>query len=331
MKKIHSFLFASLLAVSANAQLTTSSNYDLNNDGKVNNDDAKEIVSKYVGNKTDNTQVVDYATLLSTLKSIDGMLDKISEVEQRLNLLEPKVGTAPEVGSHNGHEYVNLGTGVLWATTNVGAESPTDFGDYFAWGATEPQSVYDWVHCPYQTQDVTDEKKSRFTKYLGLNATSYKDSSAADKDAIKITLDPEDDAAHVKWGGNWRMPTKEDFQRLKDECFWKWVPSYKGKNVVGYMIFKTKLDEDKGKVMYKDRHLSNGALYTESDLHIFFPCAGYHTDQTTAFIGQFGEYWSSSVELGSPNYGVQVNFRTDGAYIYSYARKEGCPVRPICQ
>lgn len=95
---------------------------------------------------------------------------------------------APGQGLLDGHEYVDLGLGVLWATCNVGASSPDDPGQYFAWGETEPKEAY------------TEEN------YLGNG---------------KTRIDLEDDPAQVHWGGPWRMPTWSELNDLIHECDWK--------------------------------------------------------------------------------------------------------------
>ena len=99
-------------------------------------------------------------------------------------------------------EYVDLGLSVKWATFNVGATSPEDYGDYFAWGETKPKETYSWA--TYKWCDGTD---ANITKY-----------NTADG---KTILEPADDAAQVHWGGKWRMPTKEECQELLDKCTWK--------------------------------------------------------------------------------------------------------------
>ena len=86
--------------------------------------------------------------------------------------------------SANGHEYVDLGLSVKWATMNVGATSPEDYGDYFAWGETEPKEEYNWE--------------------------TYKWGNGSF----------EDDAAHANWGGAWRMPTIDEIDELLSKCSW---------------------------------------------------------------------------------------------------------------
>ena len=100
----------------------------------------------------------------------------------------------------NGHEYVDLGLSVLWATCNVGAEKPEDYGDYYAWGETETKYSYDEAVCETMGKDIDD-----------ISGTCL-------------------DVAHVKWGspylkwgGGWRMPTEEEFEELYNNCNRDWI------------------------------------------------------------------------------------------------------------
>ena len=101
--------------------------------------------------------------------------------------------------NYNGHEYVDLGlpSGLKWATCNVGASSPEVYGGYYAWGETEEKSSYSW-----STYKWCNGSYDTMTKYC--TSSSY---GTVDN---KTTLDPQDDVAHVKWGGRWRMPTLEE-------------------------------------------------------------------------------------------------------------------------
>ena len=92
-----------------------------------------------------------------------------------------------------GHEYVDLGLSVKWATCNVGASSPEDFGDYYAWGETETKSSYDEDNCETYRKDIGD-----------ITGTDR-------------------DVAHVNWGGAWRMPTMDEIQELMDNCDLEWT------------------------------------------------------------------------------------------------------------
>ena len=111
-------------------------------------------------------------------------------------------------GYINGHEWVDLGLSVKWATCNVGASSPSSYGNYYAWGETSTKSTY--------TED---------------NSTTY------GKTFADISGDARYDAARANWGGSWRMPTKAECQELKDNCTWTWTTQ---SGVNGYRVTSKK-------------------------------------------------------------------------------------------
>lgn len=225
-------------------------------------------------------------------------------------------------------EAVDLGlpSGTKWANMNVGATSPEEYGAYFDWAGTKEQDVYDWVHCPYQTQNTTKDTETKYLKYLNSTTSKYKDPSATDADALKTVLDPEDDAAHVNWKGSWRMPTKEEQDELRVNCYWQWVTTYNGKEVKGYIVYKAKQDTDKGKV----NNSEISANYSVSDIHVFLPAAGYRTYGALYDVGSYGYYWSSS--LSSSNLSRVYKLYFDSYFVnwnHNY-RYFGDTVRPVC-
>lgn len=117
------------------------------------------------------------------------------------------------------YEYVDLGlpSGTLWATRNVGADTPEDYGYYFAWGEVEPKSSYDLSTYKYFN--------NHFTKYCFDGEEEYVDK--------KDELDLEDDAAYRNWGEGWRMPSYDQLNELKTICAWTWDSTKKGYTVVG--------------------------------------------------------------------------------------------------
>ena len=127
------------------------------------------------------------------------------------------------IPTHNGYEYVDLGlpSGLKWATYNLGATSPEEYGLYFAWGETTG----------YTTEQVTLGVKT-FTK------DEYNRGPAA---SISADLTLEQDAAHVNMGGNWRMPTKDECQELLDNCDDSWTDKYNGTEVDGW-VFTSKVN-----------------------------------------------------------------------------------------
>ena len=114
----------------------------------------------------------------------------------------------------DGHEYVDLGLSVKWATCNVGASKPEEYGDYFAWGETSTKETYDDDNCPTSGRS-----------YSSLQSQGYIDSEG--------NLTAQYDAATANWGGNWRMPTEAEMQELIDKCNWKWK---KQNGVKGYKV-----------------------------------------------------------------------------------------------
>lgn len=113
---------------------------------------------------------------------------------------------------YNGHEYVDLGLSVKWATCNVGANEPEERGYYFAWGETSPHAndSYSWSNynwCRGSSKNIT--------KYCTQSSYGTVDN--------KVILESSDDAAHVNWGGNWRIPTSEELNELRTNCKFTWT------------------------------------------------------------------------------------------------------------
>lgn len=122
----------------------------------------------------------------------------------------------------NGHECIDLGLSVKWASCNVGATKPEEYGGYYAFGETEEKAKYDWW--TYKWCRTGDKK----------NLSKYTPGDH-DGDNKKI-LDPSDDVATVKWGSSWRMPTGKEIDELLNKCAWKWT-TYNGVN--GYLVTGT--------------------------------------------------------------------------------------------
>ncbi len=195
--------------------------------------------------------------------------------------------------STNGHEYVDLGLSVMWATCNVGADSPEDYGDYFAWGETEPKDDY---RCStYKWRDVYEN----YTKYCTDNDHGNVDN--------KTVLESTDDAAIVNWGGVWRMPTVAEMKELTMQCTWTWT---------------TQNGVNGCKVTSK----SNGNS-------IFLPAAGcYYYEYGLTDAGLSGVYWSSSLDTYNSDQAIGMYFIGSGEG-YSgggLSRCYGLSVRPVC-
>ncbi len=191
-------------------------------------------------------------------------------------------------GVENGHAWVDLGlpSGLKWATMNVGATSPEGYGNYYAWGETEPQSSNRYIWDSYKWCNGT---YTSMTKYC-VN-TSY---GTIDNNT---TLDSDDDAASVNWGGKWRMPTHAEQTELATNCYWVWTSSYNDSGKAGYIIYKAKSSSDMGQVVTSGNTPSSS--YSLSDSHIFLPAAGGRNEGSLDNAGSYGCYWSSSLNEGS--------------------------------
>ena len=193
-------------------------------------------------------------------------------------------------------EAIDLGLSVKWATCNVGANSPEEYGDSFAWGETEPKEVYDW-----STYKWCNGSISTLTKYNTVSSRGTVDN--------KTTLELSDDVARANWGGSWRMPTDAELTELREQCTWTWTSQ---NGVYGYKV------------------TSNKSGYTNKS--IFLPAAGYRNDRSLNDAGSYGYYWSSSLRTEYPYGAWYVKFSSD-YYVYrhsNYLRYYGQSVRPVC-
>ncbi|MCQ2288998.1 MAG: hypothetical protein MJZ74_07850 [Muribaculaceae bacterium] len=198
-----------------------------------------------------------------------------------------------------GREYVDLGLpgGVLWATCNVGASSPWEYGLYFAWGETVDDAkgeshTFDWAHYKW-----CNGKYDNQTKYCTSPSYGRVDG--------KTVLDPADDAATANWGAGWRMPTSEEQDDLRNSsyCTWTWTTR---NGVSGYEV-KSK---------------SNGNS-------LFLPAAGYRYDTSLYGEGSYGGYWSCSLYTFYSNYACSLYFISSDIDWNYYGRSYGQSVRAV--
>lgn len=200
---------------------------------------------------------------------------------------------------------VDMGTSVKWAACNLGASKPEEYGSYYQWAGLQDvtnKSIYlDWSNCPYHTGS---NEYTGWTKYIPSDKSSYWSGSGNPDN--KTVLDLEDDVAHVKLGGNWRMPTNEEFRELVNNCLWEWI-TYHGIN---------------GRMVY--------GFGTGNK--IFLPAAGYRGYDYLRDVGSNGYYWSSSLDTGYPYLAYVLYF--DSGYVgtgigdYRYL---GRSVRPVSE
>ena len=185
--------------------------------------------------------------------------------------------------------YVDLGltSGTLWATMNVGAKKPEQYGNHYAWGETEPKEYY--ALSSYKWYDTTSQE---YKKYYYSYATQTID---------RVNLDPEDDAAYVHqdWGKEWRMPTQAQLDELIRECDWEWK-ALNGVN--GYIVSSKK---------------------SGNDNRIFIPAAGYWEGSGVSGTTTGCYFWTRTVASHDTRsaysfwgtYAVSVQYRHLGASV----------------
>lgn len=212
----------------------------------------------------------------------------------------------------NNHPHaIDLGlpSGIKWACCNVGAKSPKEYGNYYAWSETEPKEEYNWKNYKYciawdGSSAWNWDKYSDhfyFTKYVTNDYYGEIDN--------KVTLDLEDDAAHVVQGKPWRMPTSEEMQELVDKCQWKWTTS-NGMN--GYLITG-----------------ANGNS-------IFLPAAGsYNFGSELSNQYSEGFYYTSSLYKPHCKGALYLYFNTEERSVTIFDsyfdRRDGRTIRGICK
>lgn len=321
---------AAMSAMAMAQSVTTHSVYDVNQNGEINVADVVSVAQATL-QEVNPEQTQQYVTGEDLSILLNNVLQELSDIKKRLNYVMKESGMSnpfePDENGiiTNGHKYVDLGVvvdgkPVYWATTNIGADYPADYGLYFAWGETvgygsSPQGVYDGIWCVQildgrkfdwasYSSDLCDGAYDKMKKYC--TDSSY---GTVDNNTV---LDPEDDAAYVNWQGTWRMPTTEELDALCNQCSWTWttMANSAGENVNGYKV----------------------SSKTDSSKFIFLPAAGYRGHGGLYLGGSSGYYWSNSL-YPSINYGGAYNF-----YLSSTERRtgpdnrcSGLSIRPVCQ
>ena len=202
------------------------------------------------------------------------------------------------------HDMVQLWEGgPYWATTNIGAENPEDYGYYFWWGDTVgyTNTGSGWI-------SVKDGTSISFTS-SGTASSTYGKSNSALQSAGYIdstgNLVPAHDAAHVHWGGDWRMPTDAEMSALISNCTTKWITT---NGVSGRLVT--------GKGAYEDRS-------------IFLPAAGDGGGSSLGYTGSYGYYWSSTPYSGYSGRAWYLYFHSGDFYGNNNYRYSGQSVRPV--
>ena len=265
-------------------------------DNRVDPATAKAI--KLADIKTITTIKGEAAIELYGAEARNGVVDIKTKMGVTKDSKQPLLSTKEK----SAHEYVDLGLSVKWATCNIGAEKPEEFGNYYSWAEVEPKTSYTLTNYKfYMSGNSNNDVK--FSKY------SFDESNKKSfyNHYDQTNLFNDDDVACVKWGGNWRMPTKEEMDELRNNCSWTWIIL---NGVTGYKVTSMKSG-------YKDRY-------------IFLPAAGYRDITNDNNVGSAGYYWSCSLRSGI--YNCACNLYLSPGYwendiTYRY---RGLTVRPVC-
>lgn len=190
-------------------------------------------------------------------------------------------------------EAVDLGlpSGLKWATCNVGASKPDEYGGYYAWGETDEKDEYSWSTYKWCNGSYDSQTKYCTNSYHG----------TVDN---KTVLDPEDDVAHVKWGGTWRMPTLDEQKELLNNCTWAWTTQ---SGVNGYKVTGP-----------------NGNS-------IFLPAAGYRYGTGAYGRGGYSYYWSSSLNSDYCDNAYYLCFNSGYHGWLYFSRDVGISVHPVSE
>ena len=221
-------------------------------------------------------------------------------IDDILYKAEPKTFTTPTPPTPT---LVDLGLSVKWASCNLGASKPTDYGCYYQWAGTTDVSdtgiKLGWSNCPYHTGSSSS---SGWTKYNTIESYGTVDN--------KTVLESMDDAASVALGGKWRMPTDAEWFELRnaDNCSWTW----------------TSIDGVNG---YKVQSKKSG--YTDN--WIFLPVAGYRYGDYFDNVGSDGYYWSSSLFTDRTYNAFCMSFNSSGVSNHNTFRSYGRSVRPVSE
>lgn len=196
-------------------------------------------------------------------------------------------------GEIYGYGYVDLGLSVKWATCNVGASQPLEYGDLFSWGETQAKGLYKW-------------STYKWCKGAFDQLTKYCDSVQYGKVDNVGVLMSEDDAATVNMGKSWRTPTLKEMTELVKGCDWAWSDNFNGKGIAG-QVGVSKV---------------NGNV-------IFLPAAGYSHDTEIIDKGSYGGYWTSTVNSVNSYNAYVFIFYDHQISGFNYYRSDGRSVRAV--
>ena len=218
----------------------------------------------------------------------------VPESEQKGTTSIPQVPSVLISGITNGYEWVDLAlpSGTKWATVNVGAASPSDFGSYFAWGELKQKREYSVRNYRYNMNENSSTE---------LSLSKYNTNEKSGPVDNKTYLESIDDVAYVNWGGGWRTPSNEELRELIQHCTWTW----------------STIDDKEGFIV-SSRTNSNS---------IFLPAAGYNYG--TSRLEGGGCYWSSTLSY-NPTFALNLYFTPEGKpTTTTTSRCYGLTIRPV--
>lgn len=215
------------------------------------------------------------------------------------------------------YEYVDLGLSVKWAKMNMGADRPEAYGSYFAWGELDGDPYIEGQTSGYNknfgwgSYKLCDKSQDKLLKYTSNDG--------------KTVLESIDDAAMQNLNPDWRIPSYDEWNELRSQCYWQSVSSYNGNAVKGYMVYMVKDDSHKGQ---KDV-AAISALYSESDVHIFLPKAGRRSGNNLENAGSSGYYWSNALRTETPVSAFYQCLATQNVELVYFTREYGFTIRPV--
>ncbi len=187
-------------------------------------------------------------------------------------------------------QEIDLGLSVKWASCNLGATSPEEAGDYYAWGEVITKQQYDWETYRWCKGDY--DKQIKYNTKPDFGFVDY-----------KVSLENTDDAAFMHYGEKWRMPTLQEWYELFEKCIWREAIL---NNVIGYVVTSR----------------NNGNK-------IFLPYSGFRYKRALGDVGKFGFYWSSSLDPSSPENAWSADLGNGSHIMFAIMRYRGYSIRPV--
>lgn len=301
-------LMSALCVQSLSAQIVKG---DMNDDGKIDVDDLNETVNTVLGFKP--LQYIQSLVVKGDMND-DCKID-VSDINEIVNTI---LGNSP---LRYIHEYVDLGlpSGTLWATTNIGADCPEDFGLYFAWGETTGYAGSDYQNHPFKWDNykwmipgkASWEYVTKYTCSDGSTGMSW----YSNGEYVGSTIDgvtykeltellPEDDAATANWGSGWRMPSKEQLLELRNS---------------NYTTIEWTTENEVEGIKITSKRNGNS---------IFLPAAGWrYGTEPLGFVES--AYWSRSLYLNGSYNAWYLKFASGYINMNMKYRYQGRSVRPV--